>query len=167
MAPSEQVTRKEPSGALSIDASTVCSFMEGTKTSFPIRKVNPFGPLTEFITTAPASNSAVYSYLPEKRTRLRGESLSEPFPLMLKVAEPDSPVRTLSPEKIVISAGAGEAFTYASPMLVREPKGSLSVSCGSTWARLNAGRSKRSATSGKRPIEVGLRVCLAAECGLG
>jgi hypothetical protein len=86
---------------------------------------------------------------------------------MLKVAEPDSPVRTLSPEKIVISAGAGESFTYASPMLVREPKGSLSFSCGSTWARLNAGRSKRSATSGTRPIKiVGLRVCLAAECGV-
>jgi len=87
------------------------SFEEATTTSFPIRNVNPFGPLTEFITTAPASNSAVYSNLPEKRTWLRGESLSEPFPLMLKVAELEAPVRTLSPEKIVISTGAAESFT--------------------------------------------------------
>ena len=46
-------------------------------------------------------------------------------------------------------------------MLVREPKGSLSFSCGSTWARLNPGRSKR---SGMRAIEIaGLRFCFAAE----
>src|SRR5437016_2189744 len=87
---------------------------------------------------------------------------------MLKVAEPDSPIRTLSPEKIVISAGAGELFTYTSPMLVSDPKGSLSFSWGSTWARHNAGRSKRGATTSEtRPIEIaGLRFCFAAETGV-
>ena len=53
-------------------------------------------------------------------------------------------------------------------MLVRDPKVSLSCSCGSARARVNAGKSDRSATrSRRRPIEIaGLRVCVAAESGV-
>jgi len=53
-------------------------------------------------------------------------------------------------------------------MLVKEPKGSLSFSCGSTWAWLKAGRRKRSATrSGIGAIEIAeLRFCFAAESGV-
>src|SRR5881396_3304397 len=61
---------------------------------------------------------------------------------MLKVAEPFTPTRTLSPEKIVISTGAGESFTYTSPMLVSEPNGSLSFACGAASAQLRVGKSK-------------------------
>src|SRR5438477_2770956 len=64
---------------------------------------------------------------------------------MLKVAEPFTPTRTRSPEKIVISTGAGESFTYTSPMLVSEPNGSLSFACGAAWAQLRVGKSKSSA----------------------
>src|SRR6267154_5492060 len=53
-------------------------------------------------------------------------------------------------------------------MLVRDPRVSLSCSCGSARARVNAGKSDRSATrSRRRPIEIaGLRVCVAAESGV-
>jgi len=104
-APSEQVTRKEPSGALSIEANAVRSLKEGTTTSFPIRNVNPFGPLTEFTLRSCLQLSGIFVFTGEANLTARRE-FKRPFPLMLKVADPDSPIRTLSPEKIVISAGA-------------------------------------------------------------
>src|SRR4029077_2391159 len=66
--------------------------------------------------------------LAAKTSWVLAESLKEPFPAIVNIAVPVLPVRSLSPVKIVDSAGAAEPFTDTSPDALREPSGCRS--CG-------------------------------------
>src|SRR5215470_8585633 len=82
-------------------------------------------PPNEVITTIPVLSSLMYRGSGANDISVLGASFIDPFPLIEIAAVPVSPVLTVSPEKIVASAGAGVPFMDTDPVEVIEP-----IDCG-------------------------------------
>lgn len=150
MLPSRQDIVNDPSCAFSILDEDLSAPISGLTTKFPARSVMSVVPPNESITTVPDCNSAKNLGSPENATWLPGVNLIEPFPLSVKVVLPFSPVRTTSPGKIVLSAGAGIEPTKTSPTELSEP----SACPLETPAKATSKKSIDSSRRDKTPVQL-------------